>query len=176
MSTRPRSPSSQGTTATVVEAGPSNSAQQPTQPPVGTLRLRGGPLQEKRVVWSKETVDNEGMGKKKSKICCIYHKPKAYDESSSESSSDDSSNEDERARNTGQQSQSRRIGDSGRVQDELSSESDGGAGDGRARPIRKARPRRHHKSHNHDCDHAHGTPEPNRYDIQPSGAKGRAKQ
>jgi len=37
-------------------------------------------------------VDNEGAGRKKSKICCIYHKPKAFDESSSEES--DSSDED----------------------------------------------------------------------------------
>jgi len=36
-------------------------------------------------------VDNEGAGKKSSKICCIYHKPKAFDESSDE---DDSSDED----------------------------------------------------------------------------------
>jgi len=37
-------------------------------------------------------VDNEGAGRKKSKICCIYHKPRAFDESSDESSdeSDDS--------------------------------------------------------------------------------------
>ena len=30
----------------------------------------------KRVTWSEDTVNNEGMGKKKSNICCIYHKPK----------------------------------------------------------------------------------------------------
>ena len=30
----------------------------------------------KKVKWSEDTVDNEGKGKKKSKICCIYHKPK----------------------------------------------------------------------------------------------------
>lgn len=32
----------------------------------GVLRLRGGG-NTRRVVWSEETVDNEGMGKKKSK-------------------------------------------------------------------------------------------------------------
>jgi len=36
-------------------------------------------------------VDNEGAGKKSSKICCIYHKPKQFDESSSEESSDSDS-------------------------------------------------------------------------------------
>ena len=30
----------------------------------------------KRVTWSEDTVDNEHMGKKKSNICCIYHRPK----------------------------------------------------------------------------------------------------
>lgn len=45
------------------EAGPSS------RPPgaSGVLKLRGGPLRKQRVVWSDEVVDNEGMGKKKSK-------------------------------------------------------------------------------------------------------------
>lgn len=93
------------------------------QPSAGLLRLRGGG-NTRRVVWSEETVDNEGMGKKKSKsvwrwaggraetaaacktrfadclftpvtVCCIYHKPKAFDESSDESSSGDSDASDE---------------------------------------------------------------------------------
>lgn len=65
-------------------AGPDN------QPPpsVGTLRLRGGPgaqyggsgkgkgkegekPKRKGVVWAEEVVDNEGMGKKKSKSTSI---------------------------------------------------------------------------------------------------------
>lgn len=37
------------------------------------------------VVWTEDTVDNEFLGKKSSKKCCIYHKPRAFDESSSES-------------------------------------------------------------------------------------------
>ena len=41
-------------------------------------------------MWDADVIDNEGCGKKKSKICCIYHKPRAFDESSSESSSDES--------------------------------------------------------------------------------------
>lgn len=46
--------------------------------------------------WDQDVIDNEGMGKKKSKVCCIYHRPRAYDESSSEdeSSSDDSSSDE----------------------------------------------------------------------------------
>ena len=30
----------------------------------------------KKVKWSEDTIDNEHMGKKKSNICCIYHRPK----------------------------------------------------------------------------------------------------
>jgi len=43
------------------------------------------------VVWRDDVIDNEGAGKKSSKICCIYHKPKKFDESSSEESSDSDS-------------------------------------------------------------------------------------
>lgn len=41
-----------------------------------------------KVSWSSTTIDNEGKGKKSSKVCCIYHKPRAFDESSSDESSD----------------------------------------------------------------------------------------
>ncbi|KZT53522.1 hypothetical protein CALCODRAFT_501038 [Calocera cornea HHB12733] len=59
----------------------------------GVLHLRGGPDTRPHVVWSDDVIDNEGLGRKKSKICCIYHKPKEFDESSSdESSSDESDN------------------------------------------------------------------------------------
>ncbi|KAI0707059.1 phosphatase inhibitor-domain-containing protein [Earliella scabrosa] len=69
--------------------------------PVGTLRLRGARRNRPRVVWREDVVDNEGAGKKKSKICCIYHKPRSFDESSSSDSSDsdsDSDSDDGRAR------------------------------------------------------------------------------
>ncbi|XP_038210560.1 succinate--hydroxymethylglutarate CoA-transferase-like [Zerene cesonia] len=39
----------------------------------------------KKVVWTEDTVDNEHMNKKKSKCCCIYEKPRRFDESDSES-------------------------------------------------------------------------------------------
>ncbi|CAZ80999.1 unnamed protein product [Tuber melanosporum] len=61
--------------------------------PDGTLRLRGGPVENRRVRWDAGVIDNEGMGKKKSKVCCIYSRPRAYDESSSDES-DSSSDED----------------------------------------------------------------------------------
>lgn len=45
------------------------------------LRLR---RTDKKVGWSEDTVDNEGMDKKKSKCCCVYRKPMQFGESSSE--------------------------------------------------------------------------------------------
>ena len=43
----------------------------------------------RKVRWSADTVDNEHLGKKKSKVCCIYHKARGFDESSSEESDSD---------------------------------------------------------------------------------------
>ncbi|KAI0248864.1 phosphatase inhibitor-domain-containing protein [Lactifluus subvellereus] len=69
----------------------------------GTLRLRGGLRDRPRVAWGEDVVDNEGLGRKKSKICCIYHKPREFDESSSsESSGSESDSEDGAARPSGQ--------------------------------------------------------------------------
>jgi len=42
----------------------------------------------RKIKWAEGTVDNEGLGRKKSKVCCIYHAPRGIDESSDESSSD----------------------------------------------------------------------------------------
>ncbi|PFH61424.1 hypothetical protein XA68_17410 [Ophiocordyceps unilateralis] len=56
-----------------------------------TLYLRGGGESSRRSVqWAEDVVNNEGLGRKSSKVCCIYHKPKAVDESSDDSSSSDS--------------------------------------------------------------------------------------
>ena len=41
------------------------------------------------VSWAEGTVDNEGMGKKKSKKCCIFKKQREFGESSSDESGDD---------------------------------------------------------------------------------------
>jgi protein phosphatase 1 regulatory subunit 11 len=48
--------------------------QQPPPPEVQTLTLRLAPRMKKKVSWREDTVDNEDMQKKKSKICCIFHK------------------------------------------------------------------------------------------------------
>eukprot|EP00960_Hanusia_phi_P049100 759361-Hanusia_phi.AAC.1 len=46
-----------------------------------TLRL----APRHRVKWSEDVLDNEGMGKRKSNKCCIFHRKKKFGESSSES-------------------------------------------------------------------------------------------
>ncbi|KAF6830866.1 type 1 phosphatases regulator ypi1 [Colletotrichum musicola] len=69
-----------------------------TQSRTGTqaiLRLRGAHAPSRQSVrWAEDVVDNEGLGRKSSKVCCIYHRPKGVDESSDESSSDSSSDSD----------------------------------------------------------------------------------
>ncbi|KAJ5212713.1 uncharacterized protein N7498_004359 [Penicillium cinerascens] len=72
----------------------------------GTLRLRGDetpsasePSSARRIRWSEDVVDNEGMGKKSSKVCCIYHKARPIGESSSESESSDSNSSDSESDN-----------------------------------------------------------------------------
>ena len=43
-----------------------------------------------QVVWDPAVVDNEHLGRKSSKVCCIYRKPRTFPfESDSESSDDD---------------------------------------------------------------------------------------
>ncbi|KAL8908606.1 MAG: hypothetical protein Q9207_000694 [Kuettlingeria erythrocarpa] len=56
-----------------------------------TLRLRADSADRRRIRWAEDVVDNEGMGRKKSKVCCIYHAPHAVGESSSENDSASSS-------------------------------------------------------------------------------------
>ncbi|GAA5821015.1 hypothetical protein JCM11251_001921 [Rhodosporidiobolus azoricus] len=103
---------------------------------VGVLKLRGrGPMGQ-RVQWTEETVDNETLGRKKSKICCIYHKPKAFDESSDESSG--SSGDD--------------AGDSDSSAGSLDSRSSAAA---RRRSRRSVR-RHHHHHHDGPCEHGEG--------------------
>ncbi|XP_050306976.1 E3 ubiquitin-protein ligase PPP1R11-like [Anthonomus grandis grandis] len=53
-----------------------------------TVKLKK-PRTDRKVQWSTETVDNEHLGKKKSKCCCIFNKPRKFGESSSSDSSDD---------------------------------------------------------------------------------------
>lgn len=93
-------------------------------PPGGTLRLRGGPRNGPRVAWDEAVVDNEGLGRKKSKICCIYHRPRRFDESSDEedSSETDASSDDDTARPSGQYRRHRHHVDGERERDECGGE------------------------------------------------------
>lgn len=49
--------------------------------------------EKKNVHWKEGTVNNENMGKRKSKICCIYHKPRLNPDDSSSDESCDSCDE-----------------------------------------------------------------------------------
>uniref|UniRef100_A0A6V2LVF3 Protein phosphatase 1 regulatory subunit 11 n=1 Tax=Emiliania huxleyi TaxID=2903 RepID=A0A6V2LVF3_EMIHU len=53
-----------------------------TAPAHLTLKLRTA--RRRRVRFAEDVVDNEDLGRKKSKCCCQYHRPKAFDESSDE--------------------------------------------------------------------------------------------
>ncbi|KAF2086081.1 hypothetical protein K490DRAFT_58072 [Saccharata proteae CBS 121410] len=117
-------PANRSGSETVTEQNPSA----PLNLPSGTLRLRAEPVQRRHIQWADDVVDNEGMGKKSSKVCCIYHKAREFGESSDESSSDSSS-------------------DSG---------SDSEPDNSTARPAGgRGRPHRH--SHDHDGDGGHGS-------------------
>ncbi|KAL4540171.1 hypothetical protein Ndes2437B_g01497 [Nannochloris sp. 'desiccata'] len=86
----------QNTTSTIVEelqpvpqqeASTSQQAIQPPHPTATTaeqhLRLRLVPKKKKKkkgVAWAEDVVDNELMGKKKSKKCCIFHKQRQFGE------------------------------------------------------------------------------------------------
>ncbi|KAL7527608.1 hypothetical protein ACHAWF_002246 [Thalassiosira exigua] len=59
---------------------------------IPVLRLSLRP--RSHVTWEEGVVNNEGLGRKSSKRCCIFHKQRAFGESSTESS-EDSSGDDE---------------------------------------------------------------------------------
>ncbi|KAG0652546.1 Type 1 phosphatases regulator YPI1 [Hyphodiscus hymeniophilus] len=88
-----------------VEPAPSITTTEPRQIQA-VLHLRGATREEeaeavangdektkRRIQWDESVVDNEGLGKKSSKVCCIYHAPRGIDESSDESSSDSDDSE-----------------------------------------------------------------------------------
>lgn len=71
---------------------------------IGILRLRGDPHSRgpRQIQWADDVVDNEHLGRKKSKICCIYHRPRMPgDDSSSDSSSDSDTDSDDSQRGRG---------------------------------------------------------------------------
>ncbi|KAB8229254.1 PPP1R11/YPI1 family protein [Aspergillus alliaceus] len=94
-----------GTSGSRIERVSQQSGSSSTVQVPGMLRLRAEnePIVEsiaedggshRHIRWSEDVIDNEGMGKKSSKVCCIYHKSRPVGESSSESESSDSSSSD----------------------------------------------------------------------------------
>lgn len=53
------------------------------------LKLSLKKEKSKQIKWTQDTVDNEGLGRKKSKCCCQFKKPRASLEESSSSESED---------------------------------------------------------------------------------------
>ncbi|KAL6871126.1 hypothetical protein J3F83DRAFT_643201 [Trichoderma novae-zelandiae] len=100
---RAQAPAASQTTTTTTADTPRPETTE-SQPSV-ILRLRGGHTATGRSVqWADDVVDNEGLGRKSSKVCCIYHRPKAVDESSDESSSDSSSSDSDSDSDAGSKS------------------------------------------------------------------------
>ncbi|RDA84754.1 hypothetical protein CP532_6930 [Ophiocordyceps camponoti-leonardi (nom. inval.)] len=92
---RAASTTSQTMTTTTTTTTTTTSQSRGLTEPSRTLYLRGGGTSNGRSVqWAEDVVNNEGLGRKSSKVCCIYHKPKAVDESSDESSSSSDSDSD----------------------------------------------------------------------------------
>ncbi|KAJ4365157.1 Type 1 phosphatases regulator ypi1 [Neocucurbitaria cava] len=131
--------------------------------PSGVLRLRAEPTEQRHIQWAEDVVDNEGMGKKSSKVCCIYHKPRAADESSDDDSSDSSSSDsdsDSEPDNSTARPSGRAGGPRGRrphQHDHDNCEHDPDHGEGSGKPQKRSRPRR--------------KPSPNAYEKMPKNKK-----
>lgn len=140
------------------------------------LRLRGAHdasagssttrTHRRQITWAEDVVDNEGLGRKSSKVCCIYHKTREFGESSSEDDSSSDSSDDSDAGGS-------------------DSPDDGGARMAGNRRGRKAGQSHGHK-HGDDCDHAGDAsgkgkgrssgkrkPSPNAYEKMPKYSTGK---
>eukprot|EP00980_Cylindrotheca_fusiformis_P006478 scaffold1377_cov126-Cylindrotheca_fusiformis.AAC.23 len=69
-------------TLTITETPPQNQTDEVLQ-----LTLQARPS----VTWNEDVVDNEGLGRKSSKRCCIFHKQREFGESSTDSSDSEGS-------------------------------------------------------------------------------------
>lgn len=75
------------------EATDTEQKEPPSESKAEATPSTSGKKARKSIVWADDVVDNEHLGKKSSKICCIFHKQKRWDESDSESSSSDDGEE-----------------------------------------------------------------------------------
>ena len=143
-SSRPRTSLRQNSPS--ASTAPANSGSQTiTQPTTHnntnpTLRLRAqdntAPTQDttpstrnrRRIRWDESVIDNEGMGKKSSKVCCIYHAP--HEPGDSESDSDSSSSDDSDGGEPDLSRAQRAGGAKARKGRKGNGDEDGGGGDG----------------------------------------------
>jgi protein phosphatase 1 regulatory subunit 11 len=109
--------------------------------------------------WAEDVVDNEGLGRKSSKVCCIYHKPRPVGESSDEEDSSSSSDSDASGSESPDDGAARAVGGK------------------RGRKSRRA----HKHDHGDDCGQGHvgdkgkRRPSPNAYEKMPKYNKGPGK-
>lgn len=136
----------------------------PTEPaePHLVLRLRGAhePRRRRHIQWSEDTVDNEGMGRKSSKVCCIYHPAREFGESSSEDSSSSSDESDSDPGSSGEARQSKNGGPQAC-----------GHGHSHSHKHRKGRPRRRHGEGGKDDTGRPRKASPNAYERMPHPRK-----
>lgn len=91
---RQRAPhATQTVTVTESEGGRASTRDTPTERTPPTLRLQL--TRRRRVRWTSDTHDNEHENKRSSKSCCIFHKKRKWDESSSESGEDIDDSDDD---------------------------------------------------------------------------------
>ncbi|PYH88473.1 type 1 phosphatases regulator ypi1 [Aspergillus ellipticus CBS 707.79] len=86
----------------------------------------------RRIRWSEDVIDNEGLGKKSSKVCCIYHKSRTLNDSFTDSESSDSGTSDSDTDNDSELDCHRRTGNH-RSLDQRNSQTDQDLGDSSGR-------------------------------------------
>ena len=58
-----------------------------------TVQLSILTIPKKKVTWHESVIDNEHMNKRKSNICCIFHKKQDFSDSSCDEETSDSDND-----------------------------------------------------------------------------------
>ena len=81
----------------VLEAGAATAETATDSAPVLVLKLQQAP----KITWTEDTVDNENLGRKSSKRCCIFHKIKKFGESDSDETDSDAGEGDDGERGAG---------------------------------------------------------------------------
>ena len=70
---------STSTSTTMTTTTTTTTTTEDAAPKAITIKLKA---RRSKVRWADDVVDNEELCRKKSKCCCVYHKPKELDESS----------------------------------------------------------------------------------------------